>query len=501
MFANTQYNPDVLTCLANLSSDEVFTPPKLANEMLDTLPSNLWSNPEAKFLDPCCKSGIFLREIAKRLLSGLEEKIPDRQKRINHIFKNQLYGIAITELTALISRRSLYCSKIANSKFSVCDDFVEVAGNIRYVRTEHAWKNGKCMYCGASKENYKRDESLESHAYEFIHTEKPEEIFNMKFDVIIGNPPYQLSTKGSSAQAIPIYHKFIQSSKRLNPTYIVMITPSRWFSGGMGLNDFRKEMMGDTRIKQLVDFPNSKDCFNSVSISGGVSYFLWDRNYSGKCSFTNVRNKNNSTTLRKLDEYKFLIRDNYAVSIIDKIQKLNNKSITEIVYPIDPFKLKTSFRGNTNASTKSLRVTHSKGVGFMKREDLVSGLDLVEKYKVILSQTTSEHAGEPSKSGKYKLFSTIKVLSPKEVSTFSYLVIGSFKSKLEANNLKKYLMCKFSRFLVLQAISSIHITQDKFLYLPLEDFSREHTDESLYKKYNLNKEEITYIENTMTIME
>ncbi|MGC8736920.1 MAG: Eco57I restriction-modification methylase domain-containing protein, partial [Dissulfurimicrobium sp.] len=167
------YNPDVLSCLANLSSDEVFTPPQLANRMLDLLPQKLWSDPEARFLDPACKSGVFLREIAKRLDRGLENKIHDQQERINHIMKNQLFGIAITELTGLISRRSLYCTKTANGKYSVCTAFDDRDGNIRFKRTEHTWENGRCVFCGANEANYARGEELETHAYEFIHTDNP----------------------------------------------------------------------------------------------------------------------------------------------------------------------------------------------------------------------------------------------------------------------------------------------------------------------------------------
>jgi len=307
------YNPDVLSCIANLSSDEVFTPPKMANAVLDLLPQDVWNNPDVTFLDPFCKSGVFLREISRRLNQGLESKIPDKQERINHILEKQIYGLAITELTSLLSRRSVYCSKTANGKYSVCDIFDNPQGNIRFERIEHSWKKGKCVYCGANEANLERGWDLETHAYEFIHTKKPEEIFNMKFDVIVGNPPYQLSDGGFGRSASPIYHRFVQQAKKLNPRYLTMIIPSRWFGGGKGLNKFRAEMLNDDRIRKIVDYEDATEVFPGVSIAGGICYFLWEKDSTGECEVVNIYNDTPTVSTRSLNEFPIFIRHGQAI--------------------------------------------------------------------------------------------------------------------------------------------------------------------------------------------
>ena len=342
---NTMYNPDVLSCIANLSNDEVFTPPEVANAMLDLLPQELFSDPSTTFLDPGCKSGVFLREIAKRLLKGLESIYPDLQERTDHIFKEQLFGIAITELTSHLSRRSLYCSKAANSNYSVAH-FDTVDGNVRFKTIQHRFQNGKCVFCAASQKEYDRADDLETYAYEFVHTTKPEEIFKVKFDVIIGNPPYQLSDRGNAASASPLYHLFVQQAMKLNPRYLSMIIPARWYAGGKGLDSFRSLMLGQKRIKELIDVANSADCFPGVNIAGGVCYFLWARDYVGNCKVVNMKKGEYVSKIhRPLNEFEYFVRNNTALSIVRKVLDQKEPLFKDVVCSRNYFSLPTTITG------------------------------------------------------------------------------------------------------------------------------------------------------------
>ncbi len=498
MLKSNSYNPDVLSCLANLSSDEIFTPPQMANRLLDLLPEDIWKNKDVKFLDPVCKTGVFLREIAKRLLKGLEDTIPDRQARINHIFRNQLFGISITEITALLSRRSVYCSKKADGKYSVCGSFDNEQGNIRFNRIEHIWDNGKCKYCGASRENYERGSELETHAYEFIHTEKPEELFNMKFDVIIGNPPYQLSDGGHGRSASPIYHKFVLQARKLNPRYLVMIIPSRWFAGGKGLDDFRNEMLNDNRIRTIVDFEDANECFPGVDIAGGICYFLWEKDSAGPCEVTNMHNGKEAVTTRKLNEFSTFIRHGKSVPIIRKVLSMNEKSMSQQVSASKPFGLRTFVRPRDNGD---ITLRWQKGEGPYNRSEITSGIEMIDEWNVITSYVGYDHAGNPGKDGKRRVFSKIDIMPPGTICTETYLVVGSYKNENQALNLIAYMKTKFFRFLVSQFMYSHHITKDAYFFVPILEMSEQWTDEKLYKKYELTGEEIDFIESKIRPME
>ena len=496
------YSPDILNCLANLSSDEVFTSPELANRMLDLLPQELFSSPKTRFLDPCAKSGVFLREIAKRLLAGLEAKIPDLQKRIDHIMTRQVFGIACTDLTAEMSRRTLYCSKLANGEYSVTTVFHDQQGNLLYERCHHTWNaQGRCEHCGASKGEYLRTDIRETYAYPFIH-KSIKEIFHkdMQFDVIIGNPPYQLSTGGSKAQAIPIYHKFFLQAKLLNPHFICMITPSKWFSGGFALDDFRDEMINDVRIKHLEDYFDSTDCFGpAVQIKGGVSFFLWDSHYDGKCTIVthNAGVVLSSKRYLKEDGCEVFIRYSEGVSILNKVKAFKEPSFDRLVSGGKPFGLPTTYHGKEERTSKTPVLVYERtGKSYAAMNEIIRNQSAIEKYKVFISGAYGAGEGFPHQIINRPFFG-----EKGECCTETFLMVGPFEMKEEANNVMSYMRTKFMRFMVMLKKASQHTMRIVYQLVPMQDFSHPWTDEMLYKKYSLTQDEIAFIESMIRPME
>lgn len=492
------YNPDVLSCLANLSNDEVFTPPEVVNQMLDMLPQELFRNPDTTFLDPACKTGVFLREIAKRLIDGLAPQIPDLQDRLDHIFHKQLYGIAITELTSLLSRRGLYCSKFPNGEFSV-SQFDDAQGNIRFKRIQHTWKDGKCVFCGAAQSEYERDDALETYAYEFIHRRNPEEIFNMKFDVIIGNPPYQLSDGGFGKSAKPIYQLFVQQAKKLRPRYLSMVIPSRWFSGGRGLDDFRKEMLTDHHIRALVDYENFKDIFPGVDLAGGACYFLWDRDNEGPCKITNCSSNSDPVSeTRNLDEFDVFIRSNRALSIVRKVTRAHKGAFMDkTVSPSKPFGLRTFY--SPQESGIPCQFIQKIGLKYADPNDVEDNLKILNKWKFLAPRSPIAGQTDFTKPVGFYYDGNTRIVPPGTCCTESFIVLYASDSEEEVKSFKTYLFTKTVRFLLLQCVVSQDVTREKFRFVPsMEHYAGNYTDKALCELWGISSDEYEFIDSKIT---
>ena len=492
------YNPDVLNCIANLSNDEVFTPPSLANQVLDLLPQELFRSPKTRFLDPFTKSGVFLREIVKRLDKGLEDQIPDRQRRIDHIMHNQVYGIACTELTALLARRSVYCSKTANGRFAV-SRFDNPEGNIRYEAIQHSWVGGKCRFCGASQLVYDRGTDAEQYAYQFIHTDNPSQLTgNMTFDVIIGNPPYQLADGGNAASAKPLYHLFVQQAIRLSPRYLSMIIPARWYSGGKGLDEFRDLMLNDTRLSYLVDYFDSNDCFPGIDLSGGVCYFLWDQQHSGDCIVRSIINGKESIIQRPLIEKgnDSFVRFNSSISILEKIKQFQESSFIQLVSSRKPFGIATNEKIDTEKGINGIKIYAYPKNGYIESSKVSANKQSVYKPKVLISYAYGERGNFP-----YLVIGKPFIGEVNSCCSETYLMIGPFDTTNECENVMSYIRTKFFRFLVLLRKNTQHATSKVYQFVPLQDFSHPWTDEMLYKKYSLTEDEIAFIESMIRPME
>ncbi|WP_199484652.1 Eco57I restriction-modification methylase domain-containing protein [Legionella drancourtii] len=470
---------------------------------MDLLPKHIWHDKHIKFLDPACKSGVFLREIAKRLLHGLEKEIPNIQERINHIYTKQLYGIAITELTALLSRRSVYCSRFADSKYSITTEFDTPEGNIIFNYVSHEWHKNRCRFCGATKQIYDRGNELETHAYQFIHTNNPEEIFNMKFDIIVGNPPYQLKVGVEKENyAVPLYHLFVQQAKKLNPRLLAMIIPSRWFAGGRGLDEFRSEMLNDIRIRKLVDYPNATDCFPGVDISGGVCYFLWDRENKGDCEITNIRGNNQSTTkpmIRPLLEENgdSFIRFNESIPIIRKIAAFNEPTFGSLVSPQTPFGIISSFKDfQQKHFADAIKIYTTSGIGFIRKNQVLRNQQWINDWKVYIAAAYGERGQYP-----YRFLGKPFIGEPNSCCTQAYLLIGTFSDEKTCTNVMSYIQTKFFRFCIMLKKNTQHAMRDKYALVPMQDFSEAWTDDKLYKKYNLTTDDIAFIDSMVRPME
>ena len=509
-------NPDVLTCITNLSNDEVFTPPELANKMLDMLEkawaednngANIWEDKNVKFLDPCTKSGVFLREITTRLTIGLKTKIPNLENRVEHILSKQVFGIGITKLTSLLAKRSVYCSKNADGEHSIAKSLNSKDGNVWYENLSHTWAGVKCKFCGAPKSVFDRAKGFDSHAYAFIHTDSIfstiNEIFGeeMQFDVIIGNPPYQLSSDGGTRD-LPIYQLFVEQAKKIEPRYIAMVTPSRWMAGGLGLSKFRKEMLSDRRLRSITDYPVAREVFSGVEVKGGVSYFLWDSSWNKDCDVTVVRKDSISGPHpRKLDAYDLFFRDSHAIPILEKVLSKNEPSMSEITSSRTAFGFYSNYskyRKEPKEGDILYYATNVSGrfTGWVSRDDVTANQKSIDSYKVLIPKAGSD--------GGKKLPDIVLgkswIAENPSVCTQSFLFVQT-KTKKEAENIASYYRTRFLRFLVSLRKISIDTTALSYLWVPQQDWGMKWTDEILYKKYGLTIDEQNHIQSHVKQME
>jgi site-specific DNA-methyltransferase (adenine-specific) len=521
-------NPDVLTCIANLSNDEVFTPPEFANRMLDTLAeawatshkgANLWADKTVTFLDPCTKSGVFLREITRRLTQGLANEMPDLEARVNHILTRQVFGIGITHLTSLLARRSVYCSKHANGPHSIAQSFTIDAGNIWFERTEHKWANGKCAFCGASQSALDRGEGLETHAYAFIHTDNIKtriaELFggDMQFDVIMGNPPYQLNDGGYGTSAAPIYQLFVEQAKSLEPRYLSLVIPSRWFAGGKGLDDFREAMLADDRTRSIHDYLSAADVFPGVGLKGGVCYFLWDRDHPGLCCVsTHFKDWPVSTATRPLMEEgaDVFIRFNEGLSILKKVVAVETGKSDSLALPDGnrfdalvssrkPFALETTFKGRKTKRAGDVLIYQNGGIGYVARDSVPSGTELIDKWKIYIGRAAPGTGNRDTYP--HRILSTPFIGESGSICSETYLCIGPFDTQAEAESALSYLTCRLTRLLILLHKPSQDTTRKVYTFVPTQAWTKSWTDADLYAKYGLNDEEIAFIEKVVRPME
>ncbi len=507
-------NPDILTCIANLSNDEVFTPPEFANRMLDTVAeawaadhggANIWADKTVRFLDPCTKTGVFLREITRRLTAGLAEEIPDLQERVDHILTTQVFGIAITRLTAMLARRSLYCSKHAQGKHSIGHTLSNDDGNIWWQRLEHSWDGGKCKYCGAAQSVFDRGESADTHAYAFIHTDDIDariaELFgdDMQFDVIIGNPPYQLASDGGTRD-VPIYQHFVEQAKRLEPRYLIMVIPSRWMASGLGLTEFRQTMLQDRCLRQIVDFASSGEVFPGVEIKAGVCYFLRDSSYAGDCYVTSCyAGTVTGPDSRNLAEFDVLVRDHRALGILRKVLTHGQVPINTILARDKEFGWTSNFDGfRPTEKPGDIPLYHirksKRAVGYIDRASVTKSANLIDTWKLLVPEAYGAGDTVP-----HQILGKPIIAPSPSVCTQSYLFF-SVGSKEEAESLQSYYFTKFFRFLVSLRKITQHATHSTYVWVPIQDWDREWTDIALYEKYQLTPEEVKYVESVIKPM-
>lgn len=524
---------DLLETITNVGNDEVFTPRKTVTMMLDSLPEEVWHNPDYKWLNPATKNGVFEREIAIRLNEGLKDIIPDEETRKKHILQKMIYAYGQTKFTSNVARRTLYYCSQANRQCDGIKDegdghyvngyaigngtwFNDAEGNIKTPKAEH-WFEGskgkkKCKFCGIGEDSkYVDPLQREQYAYEFIHFDASnlrykikhdffEGETTMKFDIIIGNPPYQLNDGGGTGDsAKPIYNMFVEKAIELSPKYLSMIIPARWYSGGKGLDDFRNKMLNDDRISEIHDFPETKDVFPMKNIRGGVCYFLWDRDHKDNCKVFNHKGNSVSVKERPLLENgaETFIRYNEAISILNKIQRFKESTLDERVSSRLPFGIPSNFEDyNAKPSSeynvilfRSDRSKTSLKKCYIKEKDIVKNIEWKDRIKVLVSKASPGGDEYP-----HSIISMPRIAGKNSVCTETYLIVDFVENFEQANHLVNYMKTKLFRFLMSLIKNTQNISKGVFAFVPVQNYDEDWNDRKLYDKYGITEDEVKFIE-------
>ncbi|OPZ48564.1 MAG: Eco57I restriction-modification methylase [Bacteroidetes bacterium ADurb.BinA104] len=450
--------------------------------------STVFKDPNTRILEINSKTGLYplfmaysvyvekLREYRDSHMLATDVP-PETQNKIwDEVLRNHIFVICKTEMAKSITRRTLRGFRQSRVNARYFEDLINKITNQPVLFLSKV-TNGI---------NYWKNNTLKD---------------NMKFNAIVGNPPYQvMDGGGTGSSAVPVYNHFVSIAKRMAPYYVSMIMPSKWFSGGRGLDDFRDNMLSDSRTSLLVDYSDSRDCFPGVDIAGGVCYFLWDNQYSGPCKIVNISNNNSTSSVRKLNEFPVFIRHDAAVNIIHKVLALKEKTMEDEVYSSKPFGFRSYEEGRKNEMPGDVRMMGSQGYSYVKREEVKTNANLIDKWKVIMSKASAEHAGQTDKEGRKKVISRLLVLEPNTICTESYLVLSAFDDRIQAENMAAYARSQFFRFLMSTILLTQNIAKDKFAFIPVQDWTKVWTDSELYRKYGLTTDEIAFIESQVKPM-
>lgn len=488
---------------------EVFTAEREVNAMCD-LVKHETEKIESRFLEPACGDGNFLAVILERKLKTVTEKYKNNAcdwKKYSLSALGSIYGVDILHDNIFACRERLF--NIWNEEYKnifkkECDG--ETADFARTVLNLNIICGNILTMDSVSGQDGKENKPLSFSEWSFSEGDKSikhkeyamsdlVDVCKMKFDVIIGNPPYQLNDGGNGASAKPIYHHFVEQAKKLNPKYLSMIIPARWYAGGKGLDFFRKTMINDHRISELHDFVRASDCFSGVEIKGGICYFLWERDYDGMCRVVTHKGDKIISEMKRYMAEKdsdTFIRYNDAVKILRKIKSYGEPTFNGLVSPRKPFAFSTDFSDYTHTKTKdnTVFIYARKDSGYISEKRIEKNKEWINRWKVFIPEAIG--AGNMAADVVKPI-----VGKPNTVCTETYVVAGPVDTECEALNISGYISTKFFHFLLGLKKITQHTTSKTYSFIPVQDFTTVWTDEKLYRKYGLTDDEINFIESSV----